>query len=242
MLRRVSLPVSAIALALAACSLAQATMITVKNNSFEDPNIGAGAYQLGAPDWTQSAATSLSGIVGNPYPAGTTYNVTNMDGVQFGFVGCQNNGTVDGANGALSQLLASNYTVGTSYELTVALAKCGGASPYAGPNQQVLIGLYWDNAGVIAPINTTTATIADLTWTMKDFHVSLPTVLATDAYKNKAIGIWIAAKFVTGNNAYFAVDNVRLEATTISTPEPTGMVMLISGLLGLAAYAWRKRK
>ena len=53
---------------------------------------------------------------------------------------------------------------------------------------------------------------------------------------------------IVGNNLYVGViigtgtyaDNVRLDISEV--PEPSTLVLLASGLVGLLAYAWRKRK
>jgi hypothetical protein len=39
-----------------------------------------------------------------------------------------------------------------------------------------------------------------------------------------------------------AVDSVSVTVTTADVPEPSTLVLLASGLVGLLAYAWRKRK
>ena len=46
--------------------------------------------------------------------------------------------------------------------------------------------------------------------------------------------------FLGAANVYFGIDSVRLDA--IPTPEPSTLVLLGIGLLGLLAYAWRKRR
>jgi hypothetical protein len=50
------------------------------------------------------------------------------------------------------------------------------------------------------------------------------------------------AIFIDLGGAGTVVDNVRVTATPTATPEPSTLVLLASGLIGLLAYAWRKRK
>jgi len=38
------------------------------------------------------------------------------------------------------------------------------------------------------------------------------------------------------------IDNVRVTAEAVSVPEPSTLVLLAAGMIGLLAYAWRKRK
>jgi hypothetical protein len=45
---------------------------------------------------------------------------------------------------------------------------------------------------------------------------------------------------MVGGEACVGLDNVRLSDSTV--PEPGTIVLLGTGLLGLLAYAWRKRK
>jgi hypothetical protein len=45
-----------------------------------------------------------------------------------------------------------------------------------------------------------------------------------------------------GNGADLLVDNVMVSGTAAQTPEPGTLVLLVAGLIGLLAYAWRKRK
>jgi hypothetical protein len=76
--------------------------------------------------------------------------------------------------------------------------------------------------------------------TFKDFSV---TVYTDDILKTVQ-----SAGPIVGNNLYLGViigtgtyaDNVRLDITP--APEPSTLVLLASGLIGLLAYAWRKRK
>ena len=57
---------------------------------------------------------------------------------------------------------------------------------------------------------------------------------------------WYGAYALDGNYISGSGDRCGIEdiqfAGTIITPEPTMAVLLFTGLLGLLAYAWRKRK
>jgi hypothetical protein len=45
-----------------------------------------------------------------------------------------------------------------------------------------------------------------------------------------------------GSDPYYGLNEVRFDAGTPSAPEPGTIVLLTTGLFGLLAYAWRKRK
>ena len=50
--------------------------------------------------------------------------------------------------------------------------------------------------------------------------------------------VWFGEPIVSSGNQQFIVDNVRVT----ETPEPSTMVLLATGLLGLLCYAWRRRR
>ena len=45
-----------------------------------------------------------------------------------------------------------------------------------------------------------------------------------------------------GDNGGYGYDDTRFTMTVTSVPEPTAVVLLATGLLGLLAYAWKKQK
>ena len=72
--------------------------------------------------------------------------------------------------------------------------------------------------------------------TFKDF-----TITWTDADAIAAgfsVGDYFVPAFIFGTGTY--VDNVRIDVSDV--PEPSTLVLVVSGLIGLLAYAWRKRK
>jgi len=52
----------------------------------------------------------------------------------------------------------------------------------------------------------------------------------------------IAGDMYTWNAYQGALDGLQIVGTFATTPEPGTLVLLVSGLIGLACYAWRKRK
>ena len=71
---------------------------------------------------------------------------------------------------------------------------------------------------------------------LTDYSLTVPTVQSTDPWANLPLGIWLDMS--AGSNTGIFFDNVRLT----SVPEPSTLALLASGLFGLVAYAWRKRK
>lgn len=47
--------------------------------------------------------------------------------------------------------------------------------------------------------------------------------------------------FVSFNGVYYGVTNTVVYATGVSVPEPSTFVLIAAGVLGIAAYTWRKR-
>jgi hypothetical protein len=54
------------------------------------------------------------------------------------------------------------------------------------------------------------------------------------------VKVVLASPTSTGNTIYF--DDISLKSGAAATPEPGTLVLLAAGLLGLLAYAWRKRR
>jgi hypothetical protein len=62
------------------------------------------------------------------------------------------------------------------------------------------------------------------------------TTLAGQAYVGQTIGV----EFATAGYGYCGVDNFSL--TVMTVPEPAAIVLVVTGVIGLLCYAWRKRK
>jgi hypothetical protein len=91
-----------------------------------------------------------------------------------------------------------------------------------------------DGATITLPAKTSPHTWT--TYGSGDSAVSF-TALAGAEYIGKNVGVRITG----GAGAWSIFDNVYLNYTS-ATPEPSTLVLVVTGVLGLLAYAWRKRK
>jgi hypothetical protein len=221
----------AIAVCLSA-STVHATLISVSNYSFESPSLTASPYynyravssDPSYGDWSSSTAVvGSNGTVNKLY--GSTRTFAGMDGDQTCWA------DTGGPNGIFQDLSGATYEVGKSYKLTVGIAALNDGAT-------ANISLFARNGATIITAGTTGAGAPSLSSTaMTDYVVTVPTVQSTDAWAGKNIAI--SLKTGVGGTCWF-FDNVRLEST--ATPEPGTLVLLASGLIGLLAYAWRKRR
>lgn len=78
--------------------------------------------------------------------------------------------------------------------------------------------------------------------TAHDVMTAMPTFVLDTTAHPEYVGQYIQIHFGFGGGGYtggnqFFIDNVRLTAT----PEPSTLVLVATGVMGLLAYAWRKR-
>jgi hypothetical protein len=220
--------------------------LTVPNNSFESPTTGFVSTVITSwqklpqpadfnPDMGFTWDDLAGAFLNDPAPA--TDNITNMDGTQAAYIfGDQGVG--------LFQTLGTNYQVGTSYQMTVGIVGQGGGMPNGATMQ--LVFYYLDTNSNMVPIAATSVTENSTNFpnhTMEfDWTVSMPAVLATDAWANKPIGIELVS--AEGPNAqlggYWDVDNVRVNSFPPAVPTPgfPGIIACAGGLLSMRGF-WR---
>ena len=203
-------------------------------------------------------AVSLASLIG-VVQADTANLVTNGDfttdmtgwGVYGGaadrFTGAGAYPSAEGAsawvNGNIATWLQTKPTAslvaGQTYEVSF-VARVLGA---AGETNDVDKTLYTHvNDDVNGPIQHLTVLLTD-TWTKYSYQFTPGTTVAGGGY---GVGFLNCAGAVTDHPygadavgwAQFGIDNVSLH----TIPEPSTLALSLAGLLGLLAYAWRKRK
>ncbi len=221
-----------------------ATPIDIVNADFEtawtsaslNPNgvaLGGvtGWYSLaGGIGWT-AAGSASAGMGYFDGPAGGTTNLspTSTSGAQYAFI----NGT---GPETLTQILDAKLAAGT-YTLSVDCAHFGDTPAGSGaPNQysNEVAQLYAGSTMLTATSSVIPDDPGAKAWARKSWTF----VIASD---NAILGQTLSIAFtVIGNGGQGDFDNAALSYTPI--PEPSSLVLTGMGLLGLFAYAWRKRK
>jgi hapalindole H/12-epi-hapalindole U/12-epi-fischerindole U synthase len=227
---------------------AQAGYVAVSNPGFESATVeNGGTAPIADWNWTISAYDG-SGVTLNPFG----YDAPDNDTTN-GFKGASGNGTPlggEGANVALMQVTGLQYAIldqvvnttlqyGSTYTLTAAVGKV----PTGGQlNSEIWISIEGDPGSTnkiqrSVQLNSSAMTAAEFVEQSVSF-----TPAADNPYLGQKLMIGLCAystDAVSGPYQGVAFDNVRLD---VVVPEPSTMVLLASGLIGLLVYAWRKRK
>lgn len=229
------------AMAFGTSNVAPATSIDIANAGFDDQplanNASAGNVVTG---WSTGGSGVCWAGVWNPMGSDAPDNA-----VVDGFIGASGDtGTPKGGNGAnvldlyvngagtasVQQTLEETLKPG-KYTLTVAVGGATGGTPL--DSYQIGIGTS-GSSGPLAFGGVSSVSVAELT----DVPVIL-TVTDDNSYLSQFIVLTISGANSTGIHAT-QFDRVRLDY--VGVPEPGTIVLLIIGLIGLLAYAWRKRK
>jgi hypothetical protein len=219
----------------------QAGVIAIPNSGFESPVINLVDYPVGctidAPSllpWVGQAGsiynpTIYSGLYGEGF-------ITPDEGSQVGYFGLQ----VPATRAYYYQTLPETYAAGVEYSLTAALAQYD--AMYAlDPGESVTVRLgYWADTpdGDVGPTTVaervvTAAEVAAGTWA----HFTANTGPVSGDAVGKQIVVYLAEGEGSTTGGQMVIDNVQLT----SVPEPGTIALLSCGLIGLAAFAWRKR-
>lgn len=212
---------------------AQATPITLANNSFESNVVGDGASTAAITGWKHV----LSGDTHQQ-----VYNPTSAD-----FAGAGGNGTLPSpatgsqclfdADTTYNDYILENtattsweLTAGTTYTVTVAIGQ-----GLQGGFHDVTLGYFDATKGAgVSSVLTISASQAPAPGTFEDFSYSFTPALTgkSPAHVGDQLQVMI------GMEGQTYVDNVRIDAT----PEPSTLALLTAGLVSLLAFAWQKRR
>lgn len=246
---RVPIGVLLIAALLHVAGSVQAAPVAVNNPSFENPVLENNGVEALATGWTYWTSDSGLGA-----PGGVTCNPSGYDGADadtaYGFIGASGNGTPAGADGRnvyweyvgasqyslLQQVLDVNLQAGYTYTFTAAV----GMVPTGGNlGCQLILSTEAAPGDLSGLLTYDTLNVAGMTSAQfVDFAVTFtPTAEQVAQYGGHKLMIALCG-FSSGDAGRIAFDNVRVNAV----PEPGTLALLASGMFGLMAYAWRKRK
>jgi hypothetical protein len=211
---------------------AQAAAIPVPNFSFEEPVLGPvgegdlakTAYQgfgwettstrVGYGDWEMANLGSLGW-----FPGGGVTGDQELIGNATGFIARTQ-----------GQDLGVNLAANTTYTLQVDLINDWGYVPSRLLQYDIALHAGSNEVGRL----TGDQTFADAATGKLELDL---TAITGASPAGLGQPLWIELGSHHGNTVY---DNVRLDASPV--PEPSSVVLLISALIGLVAYAWRKRR
>jgi hypothetical protein len=207
----------------------QAGTINVQNGDFELPALGTTtsgwAYfanlspeAVSSSKWTPSGQAGLASA-GKPWP------VPEGSSGQYAFLQSDYHSMAGGGTTTLTQTV-SGFTVGNSYTVSFKDALLGSTDATD-------LSVYVDY-GVVntQTLLYSTSSASRTAWT--DITTQAFTA-AKDSYTLSLVSI---DHEVLGGGQVLLVDNVSVSAV----PEPGTLALAVAGVLGLLAYAWRKRK
>jgi hypothetical protein len=229
-MRYVVLTIALVATALAAQGFAEP--IAVSNASFED---GPLPPNYVTPDgWGGAFVTESAGV---GLTAGTTGS----------YVGQISSG--DGTSAYGYQNVGRQFVDGTAYTLTAALGMRSdrlGQSWFATSLDWAMSLNYADTGEQVAVLSGTIQSNVSQAGFLTDTNLQYVANAADSAHgiQIRFLASAVGKSNMSGNlndggpNAFLSVDHVQFSAI----PEPSSIVLLSVGLVGLLAYAWRKRK
>jgi len=224
---------------------AHAESVAVLNPSFEIQSLANGELIAPVADWTFWSSDGGAGVVYNPLGFDPPDNDTSL-----GFYGAEGNGTplgADGPNvawqympayqyGVFQQVLDTTLQAGHTYSLTAAV----GMVPSGGNLVAELWFTVEDEPGSLAKLWKYDIVTPATPGVFEDKTLSYtPTPEDIALYGGQKLAIGLCGASFDSSDGRVAFDNVRV--TDSPVPEPGSLSLLLSCVIGFAAYAWPKR-
>jgi hypothetical protein len=255
-MKNARLAVCALVLATFVTGRVQAASLAVPNFSFESPVAPTNSpfVNVLVDSWQKIPEPAYYGpAIGTPFgipwigTAGVFLDVNpyaNHDGTQAGYLlGFPQVTLFQDFNSSPTHDFNVTYDVGMSYTLTVGVFGKGTLAP--GSTLQLSL-YYLDDLNNKVNVNSTTVTYSAAEFpatsplNLKDYSVTVPSVLAGDPWAGKHLGIQLEStspiELATGGNWDF--DNVRLQV--VPEPSTLGMLVLGAGALLVARRRFRR--
>lgn len=226
-----------------ASATAWATVITVKNASFEAPVLTEGGV-TGFQDWTHSIVAAANTGQCRQALCSDQVGLSGYTGDQAAYLYVGGSPSAVGYQNLVSfhQVLDATAQAGQSYTLTadlVGLATCAGSKNVGSCQLGMYLG--YMNGSTFTPLASRDYSFSELyntaNWTLQTKSISTATIASGAPAVGNNLVILFGIDAVTSDSVNFLLDNVRVS----SVPEPSALALMTMGMFGILAYAWRKR-
>jgi probable HAF family extracellular repeat protein len=160
------------------------------------------------------------------YSGGTCYTINGMTDPE-----AINGNTVVGANDNGSALDAAVYTLGNSNATYI--------GSFAGATQSIAYSV--STSGTVVGFSGNDAFVYS-NGTLSDLNTLVQGGLGAFSDLSCAYGISPNGEYIVGDGTTSTGYTQAFLLTAVATPEPSTLLLAAGGLVGLLAYAWRKRK
>jgi hypothetical protein len=203
----------------------KADTIAILNPSFESPTVASGTHDTMPTSWTQIGEyAGVAGLAGMDI-------ASPPDGSAQALWANYSDGGAD-AGGAY-QVLSATLLANTTYSLTADMGIRSGV-----PSGGITFNLGY---GSTPGANLLTAQTHQTDWPAAGEWDTLTWTFATGANPT-GLGQSLRVELMSSTGVQTLFDDVRLTSVTAPVPEPSALVLTVIGLIGLLAYAWRKRR
>jgi hypothetical protein len=215
-------------------------IVTVNNPGFEDPSAGkiSGGWDASTdiPGWSNGTVSGVTYTSQNGHYSDTGVEATSSHSGSYRAY--LYNYDPDGG----SCIQTTTHAIATASD-TYTLTFYSEYTNNLALDSTLRATLYYiDDSGTRVTLGTALETLTHNSWVQYTLSVT-----ATDASVGHYVGIYFSNvspnPSIAADRDWLALDDVTLTYTTPApVPEPSAMILLSTGIIGLLAYAWRKRR